>query len=119
MDIDKLYNGVTDFIPKRDLNILAPAVRRALHQAQARRQLQAKAEARGQMVAKLFALLAEYEPNSGHLPICADCKSIRDTRDHWHKPEVFFMDRLGLRFTHGICPVCVGKYFAPEKQPES
>jgi len=113
MDIDKLYQGVTDFVPKRELNILAPTVRRALHHAEVLRQSKAKAEERGQMVAKLLALLAEYEPNAGHLPICADCKKIRDTQDHWHMPEVFFRDRLSLKFTHGICPDCVGKYFAP------
>ncbi|HSY19018.1 MAG TPA: response regulator [Candidatus Acidoferrales bacterium] len=111
MDIDKLVHGVTDIVPKRQLSNLAPAVRRALHHAEAWRQLQAKAEEREQMVAKLLALLAEYEPKSGYLPICADCKKIRDTKNQWHMPEVFFRDRLGLKFTHGICPSCVGKYF--------
>ena len=119
MDLDQLVQGVTDFVPKRELSNLAPAVRRALHHAEAWRQLAAKAEEREQMVVKLLALLAEYEPNSGYLPICADCKKIRDTQDRWHMPEVFFRDRLGLKFTHGICPDCVGKYFTPGDQPVS
>ena len=113
MDIDKLVQGVTDFVPKKELNILASTVRRALFHANVIRQSKAKTEESDQLVAKLLALLAEYEPNGGYLPICANCKKIRDTGNLWQPPEAFFKDRLGLKFTHGICPDCVRKFFTP------
>jgi|SRR5450756_906492 len=113
MDIDKLVEGVTDFVPKKELNILAPTVRRALFHAGVMRQNKLKMEEREQVVVKLLALLAEYEPNAGYLPICANCKKIRDLQDRWHAPDMFFSIRLGLKFTHGICPDCIHKFFTP------
>jgi DNA-binding NtrC family response regulator len=112
MDIDKLVEGVTDFVPKKELSMLAPTVRRALFHAEVLRQSKAKTQEREQMVVNLLALLAEYEPNAGYLPICANCKKIRDGQNAWQLPEVFFKSRLGLKFTHGICPDCVRKFFA-------
>jgi len=110
MDIDKLVSGVIDFVPKRQLGTLALTVRRALSHTEALRQSKVKAEERERIAVKLLALLAEYESKGGYLPICANCKKIRDKRDEWHSPEVFLRDRLGLMFTHGVCPDCVRQF---------
>jgi DNA-binding NtrC family response regulator len=111
MDIDKLAPGVTDFVQKRNLDNLAPTVRRALFHADILRQSKLKLANREATIEKLLALLAEYEPKGGYLPICANCKKIRDRHDKWHPPEVFFRDRLGLKFTHGICPDCIRRLY--------
>jgi DNA-binding NtrC family response regulator len=111
MDIDKLYPAVTDFVAKRDLKTLAPTIRRALYHAEMLKQARLKLDERQQIVEKLLALLAEYEPKNGYLPICASCKKIRDGKDQWHIPEEFFRARLGLKFTHGVCPECTRKLY--------
>ncbi|MDR3458104.1 MAG: response regulator [Verrucomicrobiae bacterium] len=111
MDIDKLAPGVTDFVPKRRLDGLAPAVRRAISHAEISRQNKLKLEERQQMIDKLLALLAEYESRGGYLPICANCKKIRDSQEKWHPPEEFLNDRIGLKFTHGICPDCTHQFY--------
>jgi hypothetical protein len=46
------------------------------------------------------------------IPICAYCKSIRDEHDQWSSLENFFNEKSMLKFSHGICPSCIEKYFA-------
>jgi PAS domain-containing protein len=40
------------------------------------------------------------------LPICANCKSIRNDKEYWQSIENYFKEHLDLDFTHGICPKC-------------
>jgi DNA-binding NtrC family response regulator len=111
MEIEKLAPGVTDFVLKRQLDTLAPTIRRALFHAEVARIAKAKAEEREAQVQKLLALLAEYESVSGNIPICANCKKIRDSENFWQPPDAFFGRKLGLGFTHGICPDCLKKLY--------
>jgi len=49
---------------------------------------------------------------SGLLPICSSCKKIRDDRDQWRNLEDYIGDHSEARFSHGICPDCVKKYYS-------
>jgi PAS domain S-box-containing protein len=42
----------------------------------------------------------------GLLPICANCKSIRDDQGTWHTLEEYIKEHSSTDFTHGICPAC-------------
>jgi PAS domain S-box-containing protein len=42
----------------------------------------------------------------GLLPICANCKRIRDEKGHWSRIEVYIRERSEADFSHGICPDC-------------
>ena len=42
----------------------------------------------------------------GLLPICANCKKIRDENGAWVPIETFIRDRSDAEFSHGICPGC-------------
>lgn len=44
---------------------------------------------------------------SGLLPICANCKKIRDDDGYWHDVAVYVRDHSDAEFTHGICPDCL------------
>lgn len=46
------------------------------------------------------------------LPICAHCKNIRNESNQWESLESFFLSRLELYFSHGICPQCREKYYS-------
>ncbi|MGB7748116.1 MAG: hypothetical protein WBN75_12605 [Verrucomicrobiia bacterium] len=48
----------------------------------------------------------------GLLPICAQCKKIRDDRQYWQTVEHFFESHLPVNFTHGLCPDCAKKFLA-------
>ena len=38
------------------------------------------------------------------LPICVDCKKIRDDQGYWDQVEVYLRKHSELDFTHSICP---------------
>ncbi|MBI5520990.1 MAG: hypothetical protein HY910_00070 [Desulfarculus sp.] len=52
---------------------------------------------------------AQHEVNllSGLLPICANCKRIRDGQGDWHQVEAYISTRSEAKFSHGICPECI------------
>lgn len=41
------------------------------------------------------------------LPICANCKKIRDDKGYWNQIETYLEQHAYAKFTHGICPECV------------
>ncbi|MCK6463217.1 MAG: hypothetical protein L6Q29_05385, partial [Candidatus Pacebacteria bacterium] len=56
-------------------------------------------------------LRSEVEVLSGLLPICANCKKIRDNSNKWQPLESYISQRSEAEFTHGICPDCVEKLY--------
>ena len=110
MEIEKLAPGAAGFVLKSQLHLLAPVVHRLLHGAETRQMSRWMQEERERIEGHLLVLLAEYERAGGYLPICSSCKKIRDGQDVWQPPEVFFRKYAGLKFTHGLCPDCVGKF---------
>jgi DNA-binding response OmpR family regulator len=48
---------------------------------------------------------------SGLLPICANCKKIRDDQGYWQDVAVYIRDHSEAEFTHGICPGCMLKLY--------
>ncbi len=55
--------------------------------------------------------LAEVKTLKGLLPICCGCKKIRDDKGYWSEVEVYVMKHTDAKFTHGLCPECVTKYY--------
>jgi len=47
----------------------------------------------------------------GFLPICANCKKIRNQADQWEQIEKYIGDHSLARFTHSICPDCLAKLY--------
>jgi DNA-binding response OmpR family regulator len=48
---------------------------------------------------------------SGLLPICANCKKIRDDQGYWQDVAVYIRDHSEADFTHSICPGCMQKLY--------
>ena len=61
--------------------------------------------------AELKEALAKVKKLSGFLPICANCKKIRDDKGYWNQIEVYIRDHSEAEFSHGICPDCVKKLY--------
>lgn len=45
------------------------------------------------------------------LPICANCKKIRDDQGYWNQIETYLGEHVEAKFTHGICPDCIKKLY--------
>ena len=54
----------------------------------------------------------------GLLPICAECKNIRDDKGYWNQIEAYISEHSEAEFSHSICPDCASKLY-PEYQNES
>ena len=75
---------------------------------------QKKLEAeREDLISSLQEALERVKTLKGLLPICANCKKIRDDSGYWHQVEVYFHEHSGTDFSHGLCPECV-KTLYPE-----
>lgn len=48
---------------------------------------------------------------SGLLPICANCKNIRDDKGYWERVDVYLSQHSDIAFTHGLCPDCITKLY--------
>lgn len=48
---------------------------------------------------------------SGLLPICANCKKIRDDKGYWTQIEEYIGSRSEAQFSHGCCPDCLKKLY--------
>jgi len=70
--------------------------------------LQAQLQAR---VHELEAALDKVKLLSGMLPICANCKNIRDDKGYWHQVEVYIRNHSEADFSHGLCPDCAKKLY--------
>jgi hypothetical protein len=42
----------------------------------------------------------------GMLPICANCKKIRDDQGYWKQVERYLQSHAEVRFSHSCCPEC-------------
>jgi ligand-binding sensor domain-containing protein len=75
------------------------------------RQLVAREQELGRRVKEA---LAELKTLSGLLPICSNCKNVRDDDGYWRRIESYISTHSLAQFTHGICPACIVKLY-PEQ----
>jgi Y_Y_Y domain len=57
--------------------------------------------------------IAQIKILGGLIPICANCKKIRDDKGYWNQLEKYLKDHSEAEFTHGICPECKEKLWGP------
>jgi hypothetical protein len=60
-------------------------------------------------VAALREASAQVKVLQGFLPICAQCKKIRNEDGAWEQMEVYISKRSEALFSHGYCPDCARK----------
>jgi DNA-binding response OmpR family regulator len=46
------------------------------------------------------------------IPICSQCRKIRNDKNYWQGVETYITEQTGSNFTHGICPECTELYLA-------
>lgn len=63
------------------------------------------------LVVSLTQALAEVKTLSGLLPICSNCKRVRDDQGYWNQIEYYVSQHSQAQFSHGICPECARKLY--------
>lgn len=55
--------------------------------------------------------LSQVKTLHGLLPICAQCKSIRNDDGFWTRVEAYLVEHTDAEFSHGLCPDCFEKAY--------
>ena len=63
------------------------------------------------LIAQLEQALSEVKTLEGLLPMCANCKKIRDDTGYWNQIEAYLQVHARARFTHSVCPDCVRELY--------
>jgi len=89
--------GAQDYLDKKNLNghLIVNSLRYAIE--------------RHKLVNRLKQSLHEIDRLQGLLPICMNCKKIRDDRGYWSQIEKYISERSNVQFSHGLCPECFTK----------
>ncbi|MDK9707438.1 MAG: FIST C-terminal domain-containing protein [Desulforhopalus sp.] len=75
------------------------------------RLVETSAEEREAVIKELQEALNEIKTLRGFIPICANCKNIRDDKGYWQKIEKYIQDNTEAQFSHGVCPDCMEKLY--------
>ncbi len=67
---------------------------------------------------ELSTALTQVNQLSGLLPICANCKMIRDDGGAWNPLERYISQHSEADFTHSVCPNCIKALYPDYKPPE-
>lgn len=82
--------------------------RASCHDITPRRRAQAERE---RLIKELTRALSEVKTLSGLLPICANCKRIRNDEGYWDQVESYIQEHADVRFSHSLCPSCIERFY--------
>ncbi len=68
-------------------------------------------EEREQLIKELQEAAADIKVLSGLVPICSNCKKIRDDKGYWTQLEGYIQEHSEAKFSHGVCPECAQKLY--------
>jgi PleD family two-component response regulator len=60
---------------------------------------------------QLQKALDEIKILQGIIPICANCKKVRDDKGFWNQVETYISKHSEVEFSHGICPTCAKELY--------
>ena len=66
---------------------------------------------RKKLIKELQDSLAKVKQLTGLLPICANCKDIRNDKGYYEQIEKYISGHSDAEFSHGICPKCAKKLY--------
>jgi len=70
-----------------------------------------------ELIVKLQTSLDQVKTLHGLLPICMNCKKIRDDKGYWQQVEIYLHEHSPeVQFSHGLCPECAEKMYPTEPE---
>jgi len=99
VDLDAMRAGAADYLDKNNLTpaLLERSIRYAIEKQN--------------LINSLQEALEKIKTLSGLIPICANCKKIRDDKGYWNTLETYIEKHSLAEFSHGLCPDCLKKLY--------
>ncbi|OGR15069.1 MAG: hypothetical protein A2097_11695 [Desulfobacula sp. GWF2_41_7] len=66
------------------------------------------------LITQLKNTLSEIKILQGFIPICSNCKKIRDDQGYWNQVENYIQQHSKATFSHSMCPECSDKLYGSE-----
>ena len=79
------------------------------------RLVETSAKEREELISELQSALSEIKTLKGFIPICSQCKNIRDDEGYWNLLESYLEKHSDASFSHSLCPTCADKLFGDEE----
>ena len=70
-------------------------------------------------VEELKQALEQVRRLNGIVPICANCKNVRDDQGYWNRVEAYLNEHTEADFTHAVCPDCMKRLYPQFKDDDS
>jgi len=104
--VKAVREGAQDYLVKG--HVEGATLVRAMRYAIERNDLQ---QERDHLIEELQQAITQIKTLSGMLPICANCKNVRDDKGYWAQIETYVQQHSEAEFSHGICPDCFDKLY--------
>lgn len=98
--LGKEFDGMLEKLEKKDNELVG-----------ANAKLEEEINERQRLINELQQALSEVKTLSGLLPICANCKKIRDDKGYWNQIESYLHKHSEAKFSHGMCPDCLKQLY--------
>jgi PAS domain S-box-containing protein len=105
-----LYARQIESVRSKERSILL-AIQDISERKRSEHALEEAAKEREKLVKELQYALDNIKTLQGLIPICSNCKKIRDDKGFWNQVEVYVSEHTDARFSHGICPDCGKKLY--------
>jgi PAS domain-containing protein len=63
------------------------------------------------LIKELLAAMADIKVLRGLLPVCVNCRKIRDDKGYWSNIEQYVEEHSEAQFSHGLCDECMKKLY--------
>lgn len=77
--------------------------------------LRKREQEKEQLIIELEKALAQVKTLRGLLPICCQCKKVRDDKGYWNQLDAYVERHTEANVTHGLCPDCMEKLYAGQE----
>lgn len=110
--VKALKLGAVDYVTKPfKIEILTARINTHLELKRSRDELQNTLKEKELLIHELTDALANIKTLKSLLPICANCKKVRDDKGYWGLVDAYLMEHTDLQITHSICPDCAKRLY--------
>ncbi len=102
--VDAMRLGARDYLIKDNERSYLTVLPITIENVLARKQVE---DERERLILELQEALAQVRSLEGILPICGNCKKVRNDQGAWSEIEQYVSAHTEAEFSHGYCPECL------------